>query len=137
MMIPDEPRPADRGMLSIGSPYSFADTLQRLLSAFEEHDIKVFAVVDQQAEAAGVGLTMPPATLIIFGNPRAGTPLMLVRPSSGLDLPLKAFISEALPGEVTVSFNTAAYIIERHSLPTELGANLARAERLVASALGT
>jgi uncharacterized protein (DUF302 family) len=78
---------------------------------------------------------MPPATLIIFGNPKAGTQLMLARATSGLDLPLKAFIAEAPSGEVTVSFNTAAYIIERHSLPPEFVAHLAPAERLLASTL--
>jgi uncharacterized protein (DUF302 family) len=68
-----------------------------LLSAFADHGIKVFATIDQQAEAAAAGLTMPPTTLIIFGNPKAGTPLMLAQPRSGLDLPLKVLVSESVP----------------------------------------
>jgi uncharacterized protein (DUF302 family) len=78
---------------------------------------------------------MPPTTLILFGNPKAGTPLMVARPRSGIDLPHKALISESIPGQVSVSFNAAAYIIERHGLPVELESNLASADRLIASVL--
>jgi uncharacterized protein (DUF302 family) len=124
-----------QGVVSISSPYPFADTVRRLLSAFADHGIKVFATIDQQAEAAAAGLTMPPTTLIIFGNPKAGTPLMLAQPQSGLDLPLKVLVSESVPKQVSVSFNTAAYIIERHSLPSELASNLVPAERLIRSTL--
>jgi uncharacterized protein (DUF302 family) len=122
----------DRGIVSLKSQYPFGDTVRRLLSAFADHGIKVFATIDQMAEAIAVGLTMPPTTLIIFGNPKAGTPLMLAQPLSGIDLPLKALVSESVPGEVTVSFNAAAYIIERHSLSAKLLSNLVPAERLIA-----
>ena len=121
--------------MNIASPYSFADTLQRLLSAFGDQGIKVFAAIDQQVEASAVGLGMPPTTLILFGNPKAGTPLMLAQPRSGIDLPLKALVSESSPGQVSVTFNAAAYIIDRHSLPSELAANLSPAERLIAKVL--
>jgi uncharacterized protein (DUF302 family) len=80
---------------------------------------------------------MPPTTLIIFGNPKSGTPLMLAQPLSGIDLPLKALVSESVPGEVIVSFNAATYIIERHSLSAELLSNLVPAERLIAGAVAT
>lgn len=125
----------DRGVVNIASPYSFADTVQRLLSAFGDQGIKVFAAIDQQAEASAVGFGMPPTTLILFGNPRAGTPLMLAQPRSGIDLPLKVLVSESSPGQVSVTFNAAAYIIDRHSLPSELTANLSPAERLIAKVL--
>jgi uncharacterized protein (DUF302 family) len=135
-MTPQIPDTANsRGVVSIMSPYEFADTVRRLLSAFADHRIKVFVTIDQQAEALAVGLTMPPTTLIVFGNPKAGTPLMLARSRSGLDLPLTVLVSESVPGQVLVSFNAAAYIIERHSLPPEFESNLAVSERLVASAL--
>jgi uncharacterized protein (DUF302 family) len=124
-----------RGVTSIKSPYPFADTVQRLLSAFADHGVKVFATIDQRAEAIAAGLVMPPMTLIIFGNPKAGTPLMIAEPLSGLDLPLRALISEVTPGKVTVSFNTARYILERHSLSPELLNNLAPVERLILEAL--
>jgi uncharacterized protein (DUF302 family) len=123
------------GLLTVESPHSFARTVERLTSEFRAHGIKVFAVIDQQAEAAGAGIEMWPATLIVFGNPRAGTPLMLTRPASGIDLPLKAFVSEAVPGKVLVNLNAADYLVERHSLPSALSANLAPAERLVMNVL--
>jgi len=125
------------GVVSIVSPYAFAETVRRLLSAFADHGIKVFVVIDQQSEASAVGLTMPPTTLIIFGNPKAGTPLMLARPRSGVDLPLKVLVSESVPRQVSVSFNAAAYIIDRHALSLELASNLVAAERLIANTLRT
>jgi uncharacterized protein (DUF302 family) len=134
---PSQSSPDHRGIVSLRSQYPFADTVQRLLSTFASHGLKVFATLDQQAEAAAVGLTMPPATLILFGNPKAGTPLMLAEPLSALDLPLKSLVTESTPGEVMVSFNAAAYILERHSLPAELLNNLAPAEHLIAAAVAT
>jgi uncharacterized protein (DUF302 family) len=125
----------ERGIVSLRSAYPFADTVRRLLSGFADHGAKVFATIDQRAEATAVGLIMPPTTLIIFGSPKAGTPLMLEQPLCGVDLPLKALVTEATPGEVMVSFNTATYIIERHSLSAELLKNLAPAERLIALAV--
>ena len=126
---------ASSGIVSIPSGYPFADTVQRLLSAFASHGLKVFASIDQRAEALAVGLTMPPTTLLIFGNPKAGTQLMVQQPLCALDLPLKALVTESTPGEVMVSFNTAHYIVQRYSLPTELSNNLTRAEHLIASTL--
>jgi uncharacterized protein (DUF302 family) len=126
---------SERGVVSLPSAYSFDDTVQRLLSAFTSHGLKIFAKIDQMAEASAAGLVMPPATLLIFGNPKAGTPLMLAQPVSALDLPLKALVTESAPGHVLVSFNTATYILQRHSLPEELSSNLAPAERLIAAAI--
>lgn len=123
------------GVLALESPHPFARTVERLIAEFQAHGVKVFAVIDQQAEAAAVGIEMWPATLIVFGNPKAGTPLMLARPAAGIDLPLKAFIAEAGPGKVLVYLNAADYVIERHSLPAQLSANLAPVERLVMNAL--
>ena len=122
---------SDNGIVSIRSGFGFADTLQRLLAVFDSHGIKVFATIDQQAEAAAVGLSMPPATLLIFGNPKAGTPLLVKQPLSALDLPLKVLVTESSPGDVRVSFNATAYILQRHGLPSEFSANLAPAERLI------
>ena len=125
----------NRGVVSIASPYSFADTVHRLLSALGDHGVKIFAAIDQQAEASAVGLNLPPTTLILFGNPRAGTPLMLARPQSGIDLPFKVLISEPSPGHVSVTSNSASYIIDRHSLPPELESNLVLAEQLITKVL--
>jgi uncharacterized protein (DUF302 family) len=126
---------SSRGVVSFASPHPFAETVRRLLSAFADHGIKVFIAIDQQAEALAVGLSMPPTTLIVFGNPKAGTPLMLAQPQSGLDLPLKVLVSESVPGQVSVSVNAAAYVIDRHALPPQLESNLAPAERVIANAL--
>jgi uncharacterized protein (DUF302 family) len=125
----------DRGIVTTASPHPFADTVRRLLAALESHGIKVFTVIDQQAEARSASLEMPPTTLIVFGNPKGGTPLMLAQPSSGLDLPLKVLIAETAPGKVQVSFNDAGYIIERHALPPALANNIAPAQNLIESAL--
>ena len=135
-MSSSNPVPVDpSSVASLGSPFSFSDTVQRLLTALSEHGIKVFATWDQQAEARAVGLAMPPATLIVFGNPKAGTPLMLAQPQSALDLPLKVLVLESANGQVSVSFNTPQYIIRRHALPESLSANLAPAFALIARAL--
>src|ERR1700752_1035004 len=135
-MVPSNANPSSgHGIVSLASAYSFAETVSRLLAAFADHGIKVFVTIDQQAEASAVGLTMPPTTLIVFGNPKAGTPLMLARPESGVDLPLKVLVSEAVSGQVSVIFNAPAYIIARHALPAELASNLAPAEQLIASVL--
>ena len=127
---------SSRGIVRLESPYVFADTVQRLLAAFAEKGVKVFATIDQQAEARAAGLAMPPTTLIVFGNPKAGTPLMLANPQAGVDLPLKVLVCEPEPGQVAVLFTAASEIIERHSLPPELLSNLVPAERLIAAVLG-
>jgi uncharacterized protein (DUF302 family) len=119
------------GVVSLASPFPFAETVQRLLSGFAERGIKVFATIDQRAEAQAVGLTLPATTLIVFGNPKAGTPVMTAQPQSALDLPLKVLVSEPVPGQVSVSFNAASYIVKRHSLPPALASNLAPAEQLI------
>ena len=122
------------GVACFTSPFAFRETVQRILDALSGHGIKVFATWDQQAEARAVGLDMPPATLIVFGNPKAGTPLMRAQPESALDLPLKVLVLESA-GEVSVCFNTPDYIIQRHGLPEHLSANLAPAFALIGRAL--
>jgi len=130
------PASTPHGLTTIRSTHSFAETVARLRSALQAHRIKIFTTIDQQAEAAAVGLTMPPTVPIIFGNPQAGTPLMVARPLSAIDLPLKVLISEPSPGEVLVTFNTAQYLADRHGVPHDLVAKLAPADRLIANALG-
>lgn len=125
-----------QGIVRLHSPYPFIETVQRLLAAFADKGIKVFATIDQRAEALAVGLSLPPTTLILFGNPKAGTPLMLANPQAGIDLPLRVLVYEHAPGEVIVYFPTAAEIARRHALPPELVAHIAPAERLIAGVLG-
>jgi uncharacterized protein (DUF302 family) len=123
------------GIVSLKSAHSFADTVRRLAASFADHGVKVFVTIDQQSEAAAVGLSMPPTTLIIYGNPKAGTPLMLAQPLCGLDLPLKVLVSETVPGHVRVSFNSAKHLIERNGLSPEFISNLVPGEHLIAAAL--
>lgn len=124
------------GIVKLKSPYSFAETVQRLLNAFAEKSIKVFATIDQQAEARAVGLSMPPTTLLIFGNPKAGTPLMLANPEAGVDLPLKVLVCEPQPGECIVMFTATSELVQRYSLTPELASNIAPAEQLIKSIMG-
>ncbi len=131
----NSPSTNDHGIVTIKSRLSFSQTVERLKTTFQSHGIKVFTVIDQQAEARSAGLVMPPMVLILFGNPKAGTPLMLARPLSGLDLPLKVLATEAKAGEVLVSFNSTQYILKRNGLPSELGSNIAPPERLIEAAL--
>ena len=125
-----------QGIVSLRSRYPFDATVQRLLGAFADKGIKVFATIDQQAEALAAGMSMPPTTLIIFGNPKAGTPLMLANPQAGIDLPLKVLVYEAVPGQVDVLFLAAEEIIRRHALAPELASNLVPAQKLIADTLG-
>jgi len=135
-MSDEKPGEGDaNGIRTLRSPDSFAGTVSRVVSALEAHGIKTFMVIDQQAEAAAVGLGMPPVTLILFGNPKAGTPLMIAKPVAALDLPLKAVVWAGDEGGVFVSFNTAGYLIARHELPAELEKNIAPVEKLLAAAL--
>ncbi|MGH8232751.1 MAG: DUF302 domain-containing protein, partial [Rhodanobacteraceae bacterium] len=124
------------GIVELESPYSFTETVQRLLDAFAEKNVKVFATIDQQAEARAVGLSMPPTTLIIFGNPKAGTPLMLANSQAGVDLPLKVLVCEPVPGATVVMFTTASELVQRHSLAPELASNILPAEHLIKGVLG-
>ena len=126
---------ASDGVKTLESAHSFPETVSRLKAALESHAIKIFAIIDQQAEARAAGLEMPPLTLILFGNPKAGTPLMIARPESGLDLPLKAMVWADAAGGVFVSMNAASYVIARHHLPEALLGNIAPAGGLVAAAL--
>ena len=133
-MAASDERVESNGVARFSSPYSFRETVQRLLAALAGHGIKIFATWDQQAEASAVGLAMPPTTLIVFGSPRAGTPLMLAQPESALDLPLEVLVLESA-GQVFVCFNTPEYIIQRHALPEHMSANLAPAFALIERAL--
>ena len=123
--------PLSRGVARIESAFAFDDTVRRLQSTLAAHGIRVFATIDQQKEASDVGLAMPPTTLIVFGNPKSGTPLMLARPESGIDLPLKVLVLGDEDGRASVVFNTPEYLIERHALPAESAAAIAPAIALI------
>lgn len=96
--------------------------------------VTVFALVDHSGEAEKVGMKMPATKLLIFGSPRAGTPVMLAAPSIALDLPLKLLVSEDAQGEVWISYNSPDYLRQRHGVPVELMQNIAVVETLAAKA---
>lgn len=125
----------DKGMVHRSSPYSVHETLQRLESALAKRGIPVLARIDHSGAAAEVGLLMKPTELPIFGNAKAGTPLMLSAPTVALDLPLKTLAWEDTEGKVWVSYNSAEYLQERHGFAVELEANIAGIRAIVDEAV--
>jgi uncharacterized protein (DUF302 family) len=121
------------GLVQIPSSHSVEQTLSKLQQALAAKGITVFALIDHSGEAAKAGLTMPPTKLLIFGNPKGGTPLMLAAPSIAIDLPMKVLIAEDQEGKVLVSYNTAEYLQGRHGTPDSLQPNLALVASLVAA----
>ena len=122
------------GISDIRSNHSVDETFAILTGILAAKGVTVFAVVDHSGEAAQVGMSMRPAKLVIFGSPRAGTPLMQAAPSIAIDLPLKILIWEDESGQAWVSYNTPEYLRDRHHLPPELLANIAVIETLAAKA---
>ncbi len=107
----------NNGIVNIASPFSVPQTLDRLETALCEKGIKIFVRIDQKMEAEAVGLILRPTQLLIFGDPKTGTPLMDAYPSLALDLPLKALAWEAPEGQVWLSYDQPSYLQARHGLP--------------------
>ena len=118
------------GIQSITSRHSVDDVVSRLQAILLEKNIQLFALVDHSGEARAVGLDMPPTKLVIFGNPRGGTPLMQAAPSTALDLPLKILVAQQANGQTLLSWNSPAWLQQRHGFPKELQANIAAVEIL-------
>ena len=116
---------AENGMLRLSSAYSVAETLLRLESVLKTKRLAIFCRVDHSGEAEKAGLKMNPAQLVIFGSPKAGTPVMVASPTLAIDLPLKALIWEDAAGKVWVSYNAPDYLKQRHQIPEELLKNIA------------
>ena len=133
----DAERTAPPGMARLRATDSVDAAFARLERAVVQRGLTVFARVNFAADAAAAGLAMPPTRLLLFGNPRAGTPVMVAAPTAALDLPLKVLIWEAADGSVWVGYNTPVYLSERHNVPAELLANLRAVESLAAIAAGT
>lgn len=125
----------DRGIVTRPSPFSVSDTIDRLQKAFAAKGVRLFALVDHSGEAEKVGLSMPPTKLLIFGNPAAGTPVMLAAPTAAIDLPLKILVSQDPARGVQISWNSPAWLEERHGIPEALVKVLAAPEALAAAAL--
>jgi uncharacterized protein (DUF302 family) len=123
-----------QGIVDTPSRHSVDQTVDALKAILQSTEIKLFAVIDHSGEAAKVGMTMSPTKLLIFGNPKAGTPLMLMAPSVAIDLPLKILVWEDASRRVWVSYNRPQYLAARHNVPPELLANIARIEALARNA---
>ncbi len=113
------------GIIDRASSHSVAQTVERVLAILREKGITLFAQIDHSGEAHKAGFAMRPTMLLIFGNPKGGTPLMLASPSSAIDLPLKLLVWEDAGGQVWISFNSSDYLRDRHHLPKELLGNIA------------
>jgi uncharacterized protein (DUF302 family) len=120
----------DSGIVTILSHHSVDQTVQKIQELLHAKQVKLFALVDHSGEAEGAGLHMPTTKLLIFGNPKAGTPVMLAAPSAAIDLPLKILVSEDGAGKVWISYNSPVYLQARHGFPQDLLQNLAVVEAL-------
>lgn len=125
----------EHGLIQLRSRYSFDETVQRLQAAFADKGLQIFAIIDHSGEAAKVGLSMPPTKVLVFGSPKAGTPLMVAAPSLAIDLPLKALVAENAAHEVWVTYNDPNFLKERHGVSDDLIKNLAGAGVLIAKAV--
>jgi uncharacterized protein (DUF302 family) len=128
------PATSGAGIVTIPSHQSMDETIEKLEQILQAKGVKLFALVDHGGEAEKAGLRMPPTKLLIFGNPKAGTPLMVASPSIAIDLPIKILVAEDSEGKVWISYNDPAYLQERHGLPAELVPNIAVVQALAAKA---
>jgi uncharacterized protein (DUF302 family) len=124
----------EEGVVKIPSHHSVDETVDKLKTILQSKGVTLFALVDHSGEAEKVGLKMPPTKLLIFGNPKGGTPLMLAAPSAALDLPLKILVAEDAQREVWISYNSPEYLKERHGFPETLLPNIAVVQALAAAA---
>ena len=122
------------GIIDKRSNHSVDETVEKLKGILQAKGVSSFALVDHSGEAEKAGLKMRPTKLLIFGSPKAGTPLMLAAPSVAIDLPLKILVWEDGQGAVWLSYNSPAYLQERHGFPPDLLPNISGVEQLAAAA---
>src|ERR1700758_5868455 len=126
---------ANNGIVDKPSNHSVDETVDKLKGILQGKGVMLFALVDHSGEAAQVGMTMRPTKLLIFGSPKAGTPLMQAAPSIAIDLPLKALFWQDAQGKVWLTYNDPAYLQRRHGVPAELLPNIAAVGGLFAKAV--
>ena len=124
------PTKTDTGIISIPSNHSVDQTVDKLQDLLQAKGVKLFALVDHSGEAEEAGLRMRPTKLLIFGNPKAGTPVMMASPTIAIDLPLKILVWEDGGGQIWISYNGPAYLQARHDVPPDLVHNIAVVEAL-------
>lgn len=124
----------DLGIVDVSSRHSVDETVDKLKAILESKGVTLFALVDHSGEAEKLGMKMRPTKLLIFGSPKAGTPLMLAAPTSAIDLPLKILVWEDPKGNVLVSYNSPEYLAQRHGIAQDLLQNIAVVKSLAAKA---
>lgn len=122
------------GIRKLHAHYSVAETLDRLTALLDERGVAIFARIDFSADAAKNGVSMLPEQQLIFGNPKAGTPLMVANPAAAIDLPMRAICWQDQAGKTWLAYNDPAYTITRHGLPENLASNLAAVVPLIEKA---
>jgi uncharacterized protein (DUF302 family) len=127
--------PSAKGIIDKPSKHSVDETVETVKNILQSKGVTLFALVDHSGEAEKVGMKMPPTKLLIFGSPKAGTPLMLAAPSIAIDLPLKILVWQDAQDKVWVSYNSSDYLRDRHGLPQELLANIAVVDTLAGKAV--
>ena len=125
---------SNSGIVTIPSAHSVDQTVGKLEDLLRAKGITLFVLVDHSGEAAKAGMEMPNTKLLIFGSPKAGTPVMLASPSLALDLPMKILIAEDAAGNAFLSYSSAQFLAERHGVPPQLMKNLAVIEGIAAEA---
>jgi uncharacterized protein (DUF302 family) len=123
-----------KGIVQVKSEGSFGDTFERLESAVTSRGLVIFARIDFSGDAERLGLAMRPTRLLVFGSPKAGTPLMIAAPTLAIDLPLKVLASEDEEGRTSLSYNSPEYLRERHGIPEGMLGNISGAAAIVESA---
>jgi uncharacterized protein (DUF302 family) len=117
------------------SSLAFQSTIDRLVAAIEKAGMSVFARIDHAAGAKEVGMTMPPTVVLLYGNPKGGTPIMLASPVAALDLPLRVLVREDSQGHALVSFHPIAAVLRRAGVPDDLATRLEPAQRVLIDAI--
>ncbi len=126
---------SNQGLIHLSSPYTVSETIARLQEIVKSKGIAILVLIDHSGDAERVGLKMNPTQLLIFGNPKAGTPLMVAVPSAAIDLPLKALAWQDAEGKVWLSYNSPEYLAERHFIPADLLKNIAGIKTLCEEAV--
>ena len=122
------------GLLTLKSAHSVDETVARVRALLEAKQIREFALIDHSGEAEKVGLTMPKTQVVIFGNPKGGTPLMLAAPSMAIDLPLKLLVREDAEGNVWISYWSAQALLKRYGLADSFAGNIAAVDAIARQA---
>jgi len=125
---------SENGIVTKTATHTVDQTVEKIQDLLQARGVKLFALIDHSGEASAIGMKMPPTKLLIFGNPRGGTPLMLASPSAAIDLPLKLLVWEDAQGNRWISYNSPHYLKERHGLPDELLKNIAVIEAFATEA---